>query len=490
MNVLLVYPNINGFHEDNYHFGVASLVSVCREAGHNVKATIVGSIDDYEVLVEEVKEFEPSVVGFSSVSSQFNFVKAMAARVKAQAPDVLTLCGGVHPTLAPDALLESDDLDGFFMGESEHALVEFLDKVENGLPYRDTDNFAYVRDGEVVKNPLRPLVQNLDELPFPDKEIYPYEETVLNRRYAPFFFTRGCPYICTYCSNQAIAKTYGRPRNLPRFRSPESCIREIETTLEKYHDLANHVVIGDDIFGLNTEWRREFCEKYTARVLNRFGKKFMILMRVEMINEKLVSMLKAAGCFKVFFGVESGNEEMRKRILRRDMSNQTIIDAFDLCHRYGLETLAVNIIGFPGETEEMIKDTISLNRRLNPTISGVNIYYPYSGTELGNQCFDDGLVDLEKFETFSNERRETVLNYDDDQKTMLSYYYANWPFLVKPYDLRIRLNRARRGVRDALATVGLLDSVRNTKKLLLYPLRSKERAAIRKLREGRWVSMK
>lgn len=490
MNVVLVYPNINGFHEDNYHFGLASIVSVCREAGHHVKVKIIASTDDYDDLLTEVTEFNPRVVGFSTVSSQYNFVKTMAAQVKKTAPDVITVCGGVHPTIAPQALLESDHLDGFFIGESEQVFLEFLEKVEKGECYRDTDNFAYVKDGDLVKNALRPLIQKLDELPYPDKELYPYEETILKLRYAPFFFTRGCPYECTYCSNQALADTYGRLRNFPRFRSPESCIQEIEQTLEMYHELVTHIVIADDIFGLNTEWRQEFCDKYSERVLKRFGKQFMILMRVEMINDKLLTMLKAAGCFKVFFGVESGNEEMRKSILLRNMTNKTIIDAFDLCREYGLETLAVNIIGFPGETEEMIMDTVKLNRRLNPTISGVNIFYPYSGTELGDKCFDEGLVDLDKFETFSSERRETVLNYSDEHKEMLSYYYSNWGVLVKPYDVKQRIEKFRRRTVSVLGKVGLLESARRTKRMLLYPFKGKERAAMQKLQDGRWVSTK
>jgi len=434
MNVLFVYTNINGFHDDNYHFGLASVVSVTRQANNNVMVVVITRKSDYSILAEKVKSFKPKVLGFSSVSSQFCFVKEMASLVKKLSSSIITVCGGVHPTIYTDALLESDKIDGFFVGEAELSFVEFLNKIEEGMSYKDTDNFAYVRNGTVIRNKLKPLVEDLDSLPHPDKEIYPYEKTVVGLRYAPFFFTRGCPYLCTYCSNQALAKLYGRNRNYPRFRSPESCIQEIENVVKKYGEHIDFIDIGDDIFGPNNKWRQEFCEKYRKRI----RKKFMILLRVENVTDDMLIMLKDAGCFRIYIGVESGNESLRKEVMKRTMSNEKIIYAYDLCHKHGLETLAISIIGMPGESEEMIWDTVKLNRRLRPTSSGVNIFYPYRGTELGDKCFRDGLVDEERYYNFSNERRETVLRYSQDYKKKLSYYYDNWAILVDPWNVKLR----------------------------------------------------
>ena len=215
----------------------------------------------------------------------------------------------------------------------------------------------------------------------------------------------------------------------------------------------------DDIFGLNNKWREEFCGKYKSRI----KKKFMILIRVEMANDSFFDMLKDAGCFRVFFGVESGNEKVRSKIMGRKMSNDEIINAFDLCHQRGLETLAVNIIGMPGESEEEILDTVKLNRKLRPTASGVNIFYPYRGTELGDKCFKEGLVDKERYLSFSNERRETVLRYSEEHKKMLSYYYDNWTILVDPYNIKLRLVKV-------LRTIGVIEFARKTKKMILSRL--------------------
>lgn len=352
MNVLFIYPNINGYHEDTYAFGLASIVSIAKSSGYNAKVIIVKTKQDYSKVVEYISAYNPKVVGFTSVSSQFNFVKEMAADIKKINSDTIIVCGGVHPTINPECVLESDFLDGIFMGESDYSFAEFLETIENDGFYKKTDNLAYVENGELIVNKLKPLITDLDTLPFPDREIYPFEETLNTVGYAPFLFSRGCPFLCSYCSNHAIAKAYNLPRNHPRYRSAELSIREIEMTLSKYP--IKTVMIQDDIFGFDKKWRIEFLNKYKERI----GIKFQCLLRVNFIDEEFIRLLKDAGCYRISIGVESGNEYVRSEIMNRQMSNENIINAFDLAHKYGLQTNAINIIGVPGETEEMLWDTI------------------------------------------------------------------------------------------------------------------------------------
>ena len=460
LKVLFVYTNIDGFHFDNYHFGLATLVSVTKNLGHNTKVELLGKKEHYANYEKTINEFQPDIVGFSSVSSQFHFVKDLAKIAKDILPNVITIAGGVHPTLSPDSLLETDYLDGFLRGECEIALEDFLDRVSNGLPYKETDNFAYVDDGKVITNELKPLVNDLDTLPLPDKDIYPYfENSIKKTTGAPFFFTRGCPYTCTYCMNQSFADLYNRKRNFPRYRSPESCIQEIEYVVEKHSKDISYLSIGDDIFGPNLKWRKEFCTKYKKRIFEKYNMKFMVLLRVEMCqNEETLKILKDAGAFRIFFGVESGDEAQRREVLDRKMTDKTIQKAFDNCHKNGLETLAVNIIGFPGETEEMIKTTIKLNRKLKVTSSGVNVFYPYKGTPLGDHCFENDLVDLDKFDNFSNERRESVLKFTKEHEEMIMRYFNNWESLVQPFytyqGIRLRVLQYRNML---LTKLGIFD---------------------------------
>jgi len=181
MRVLFVYTNINGFHYDNYHFGVASLVSSTIKAGHDAKVVVLTEKEHYAQVAEAMKSFQPGVVGFSSVSSQYIFAKELAGLVKSISPSTLTVCGGVHPTLSANSLLECPELDGFFRGECEIAFVDFLNKLERKESYKDQSNFSYVENGKIISNPLAPLINDLDVLPEPDKTLYPYYESAIKK---------------------------------------------------------------------------------------------------------------------------------------------------------------------------------------------------------------------------------------------------------------------------------------------------------------------
>lgn len=440
MKIFFIYTNINGFHSDTYSFGLSTIISVAKEAGHEIKVFLVKTKEDYKELLKEVKEFSPKVVGFSSVSSQFHFIKELAQLIKESLPNSIIVCGGVHPTINPQCINESDHLDAVFVGEGEEAFIEFLKKIDEGAFYRDTKNLAYVENSQLVVNELRPRNCNLDSVPFPDRDSVLFEETLRTVGYAPFFFSKGCPYLCTYCSNHAIAKRYGSSRNTPRFRSPENCIREIEDVISRFK--ITTIGIFDDILGIDRKWRDEFLKKYKEKIRIRF----FCLLRANLVDEKFVRLLKNAGCYRISMGVESGNDYIRNTVMNRGLSEKQIIKAFDLCRQYRIQTNSLNIIGTPGETEEMIWDTIHLNRRLRATSSGVNIFYPYKGTQLGDHCFSEGLVNEDLYYSFSSERRSSVLNYPDDFKEKLVYYSRNWEDLINKGNISYWLKKFVKGL--------------------------------------------
>lgn len=432
MKVLFVYTNITGFHRDNYSFGLASILSSTRAAGHETAIEIVKTKEEYKKVLDSIDLFKPQIVGFTAVSSQYCFVKELAEKIKQKAPDTICVCGGVHPTINPNCITESEALDGIFRGDCESSFVDFVNTIEKGEDYKKTDNYCYVKNGTVKVNVLRPLVHDLDLLPYSDRDQYPIEEQMIDNS-MPFFFSRGCPYPCAYCSNHALAAQYGLKKSAIRYRSPESCIQEIEVCMKKFPSM-NTLSIGDDIFGINKEWRNEFCELYQKRINIRF----YVLLRANLVDEEFLTLLKKAGCYSITYGVESGNEYIRNKVMKRTMSQEKIIEVFDMTHKFGIKTTALNIIGVPGETEEMLWDTIKLNQRIKPTNSGINIFYPYRGTVLGDRCFKENLVDLDMYYDFSNERRESVMGYEKKWKEKLVYYKDNWERLVYGKDYYIR----------------------------------------------------
>jgi len=429
MNVLLCITNINGFHEVPYSFGLGTIASYVRENGHNTEIFSVQSENEYSKFEEKISTYKPAVLGFTAVSSQFASVKQLSGLAKNINKDIIVVCGGIHPTLCPHDLLESESIDVFFRGESEIPFGEFLDKVKEEKQYKDINNLVYKENGEIVKNQLLPLIENLEILPFAEKN-YLFEDFIRMNGCAPFFFSRGCPHKCSYCSNHAIAEVYGNSRNRPRFRNVNNCIEEIKDTLKKFE--FKRLFIMDDILGLDKKWLREFCELYKKEI----NLDFNCVLRVNYVTEELVKLLKSSGCYRIQFGVESGNEYISKSVMNRNISNEQICFAFDICRKYKIETCALNIIGVPGETEDMIWDTIELNKRIKPTDSGCNIFYPYKGTVLGDYCFSEGLVDEKLYNDFSNERRESVLHFSSEHKKRLQYFHSNWERLIFPFGFR------------------------------------------------------
>jgi radical SAM superfamily enzyme YgiQ (UPF0313 family) len=231
--------------------------------------------------------------------------------------------------------------------------------------------------------------------------------------------------------------------------------------------------IVDDIFGLNRKWRDEFLDAYKKRIWKRRGIKFFCLLRADVLMGKqgtrteFVAKLKDSGCARISLGVESGNEYIRNEVMGRDMSQETLIQAFTVARKHGLDTNALNIIGVPGETDEQLWDTIKLNRKLKPTVSSCNIFYPYKGTNLGDYCFENNLVDLERFNRFSNERRETTLNYSAEKRAQLTRYHSKWEDLVYPYSVT---RRTRKLLERTVKKTWLWRLLRQAKRSLLRAL--------------------
>ena len=430
MKVLFCYTNINGFHEDSYSFGLAHIMGVTREAGHEIKLVSILNKEGYQEVTDTFKEFRPEVVGFTTVSSQWSFAVELASLMKEIDPKVTTVTGGVHTTLYPECVLETDKMDAVFMGDSEYSFLEFLEKIEKNESWESCDNVAYAKNGKLIKNKMKKLLQEeeLNKLPHPDRETYPFSKVMKTVGFAPFHFTRGCPFTCTYCSNIGQAKVYGMSRYNIRSASPEHSIQELEEVIKANPEIGTKygVGIGDDIFGLNKKWRREFLALYRERIKIPF----FCLLRCDVVNEDFVQDLQRSYCHKISFGLESGNDYIRNVVMDRKMPDSTIIHAFELTHKYKINTIALNVIGVPGETEEMLWDTINLNRKVKPSGSGCNIFYPYKGTPLGDRCFKENLVDTEKYHDFSNERRQSVLAYDQEWLDKLIFYHANWKKLI------------------------------------------------------------
>jgi anaerobic magnesium-protoporphyrin IX monomethyl ester cyclase len=429
MKVCLIYPDVASIHGLPYHPGLASIASFLIALGHEVKVEYFNNPDDERTLIDRAAAFRPDIVGFTAVETQFYHVKRLAARLK-KVLGVPMICGGSYVTLAPDVVMDSDSpFDAVVMGEGEHAMAEVLDKLRKGDAWLASNNIAY-RDGRtdrLVRNQLNPLIDGLDLLPYPATWLFPYQEIIDHENVAMFHFNRGCAYQCRFCSNAALGRVYGMASNRLRFRSTGSVMNEIENVLLKYR-LRDDTILcfADDLFIFDRKWIVDFCEQYK----NKIGRPFWCTGRSNHITDEICKALKSAGCKMLMMSVESGNDYIRNEVMGRNISRETMFRSFELCHEYGINTLASCIIGLPFETPEMIEDSIDTISQLKSVTSyGVNIFYPYNGTYLRKVCEEKGLMP-ESMDINFTERRESILRLPGLPKEKLDYYYSNWTGLI------------------------------------------------------------
>jgi radical SAM superfamily enzyme YgiQ (UPF0313 family) len=284
-------------------------------------------------------------------------------------------------------LLRNPSLSAIVRGEGEGAIIDIAEKMEKNAEIGDIQNVCVRVNGGVKQNTIRPLIDDLDSLPFPDKSTLDYQAVVdYCGGAARFIFSRGCPFKCSYCSNHAIAALYGGSNYL-RFRSPALAIEEIDRTCSAYRNI-NHLILDDDIININKKWFLEFTSQYARHI----RKPFICNTRAGTATAETFHLLKQAGCARVNIAIETGNEQLRRTVLVKPISNVQIESTFAMAHAAGLSTMAFNMVGIPGETTDLFMETVRLNKKVKPQVPQLSIFSPYPGTVLGDECIKKNYV--------------------------------------------------------------------------------------------------
>jgi len=419
MKVLFIYPDINSGNFKSFHFGIGSIAAVLKEAGHQVSLLYLQDRWKKERLLRRVREEAPDIIAFSTATQQWRYVKEYSQVLK-ESLDIPIVCGGNHATLAPEEVISSGTIDWVCIGEGELAMVELLHRLQEGQPTKDIANIWQVtRKKRVIKNGPRPLIEDLNSLPFPDREIFDFDRLLKsNGYYLTIMAGRGCPYACTYCCNPAFNRLYDGLGKVVRTRSPERVIEEITSLRQRYRiDLVDFM---DEVFPFRRDWLKQFCQLYAEKV----GLPFHLMIRPEMVQKGKLKLLKEAGCQLVRIGIESGNEEFRRQVLNRQVSNKDIIKAFEEADKLGLKTYSFNMVGLPDETAAHIRDTIALNKLIRPNHIQVSVFYPYPGTDLYKLCKEKGYLTGEERTSFFSNR--SVLNMPTITKKEIARHYKRF----------------------------------------------------------------
>jgi radical SAM superfamily enzyme YgiQ (UPF0313 family) len=432
MKILLIYPDMVNKEADwtgYYYEGVAVLASSAKAAGHSVRLLHVWElISDDEVVawIEDNRE-EHTLVAFSATTNQFPYVRRWAKRIK-EDTGLPTLVGGMHPTLSPEDAIATDGIDMICKGDGEKPLVALAEALANGRGPDGIDGIWYKdAKGEVVRQMMAPLA-DINAVPPPDFEIFEnYRQLmVIKEGVGIHMGSRGCPYDCAYCCNRAlIDMSKGRGKYM-RFRDVPAFVEELVEYKQRYPETWAFF-FEDDIFGVSKRWLKEFVPLYKEKV----GLPYGCNMRPNLVDQWMVDQLADSGCIRVHMAIESGNEEIRNRILNRHLEHEKLVESFAKFQRAGVQVMSYNIVGSPHETPEAVLDTIKINAEINPDHIQHSIFFPYEGTPLFDLVHDEKLVSSEREVT--DYFADTALEQDSIRRDQVLMFQQNFKPLVRHY---------------------------------------------------------
>lgn len=322
---------------------------------------------EYDLLKNEILSFKPDLIGLSVYSATYQIAQKITILAKQIIPDNLTVWGGIHPTIASEECIHYADVVN--VGEGYSSFIELIRCLDEGRSFTHIPNL-WIRNGEkIIRNPLGPLVTDLDSIPFSDysdeNKIYIKDGRINEKN--PFLHhsiyhimtSLGCPFSCTYCCNSQLRALYKNCGPYIRRRSVENVIAELEQAwaLNQYE----YVSFCDDVFTMNPEWLQRFSKLYKEKI----HKPFFCYSHAQSISEKIVKDLHYAGMEKTTIGIQSGSEEFKKKIYNRLETNEQLIEAGRLYQKYGIRVVYDFITNNPLETEGNMRETFNLILKLS-----------------------------------------------------------------------------------------------------------------------------
>lgn len=368
--------------------GLLSMAAWLEQRGHQVDVyDCLGSerLRPHAAIVRDILARRPELVGFSATTSGFLDGNDLAAAIKQKHPEILTVFGGVHISALGAPLLEAyPAIDYLCMGEGEATLAELADgcrpEAIDGLVWRD--------NGTAVTNPVRRLLPDLDQLPFP---AYEKLDGFPKRYNLPLFSfiqppgatmvtSRGCPYQCSYCDRSVFKQGY-------RYNSADYIYAHLRHLRERFG--VRHVNIYDDLFTAHRKRIVELCNRLTERPL---GIRFNCAVRVGHADDDLLEMLKAAGCLQVSLGIESGDDD----IMDRHKPGVHVEDVRKTVRRIqacGLRAKGLFMMGLPGETEASIRRTSNFVMSLDLDDMNMSKFTPFHGAPAWRNLEESGTLE-------------------------------------------------------------------------------------------------
>lgn len=375
MRVLFIIKDI----ESAEPVGIMQISALLKKYGHS---TLYSGTEgtDLELVLQN---FLPDIIGYGVCTGFQNYYLNLNRHLKKNFK-FISIFGGPHPTFFPEFINE-DGVDIICRGEGEYAMLDLCNILDKGGDIRYVKNLWVKQNEQIFTNSLRPLIGNLDELPFPDRETsYSLDSSFKEYGARSFISTRGCPFDCSYCFNASYSDLYGSVWKKCRVRSPVNLIDEIIEV--KTTTPLRFVQFRCSVFPWSIQWLEEFSKLYKEKI----SLPFYCHVRADLLTKENVKLMAEAGCFSVNMGIECGDEDYRKKIFNRHITNEQIEFACKLLHENGIRILSDNMVCLPGGNLDLDIKTFKLNSKCKVEYPLAMILQPYPGTGIEKFCKANG----------------------------------------------------------------------------------------------------
>ncbi len=437
--------------------GVRSRIKIFKPVDFSAFDMKKKKVNLEEEFLKKLNEFKPDIVGISALSDEVDIGLKISEMAKKWNKKTVVIWGNKAVTMAPKKILSSDFIDYACIGEGVEFIIEFIDCINKNHDPKNIKNLAFKKaDGSIQQNPLRPYFHDLDSLPYFDWSLFdkrhfikPYDGKIY--RGGDHMLYWGCPNFCTYCINPHYRKLYGpsagiylRRYSIPRIIDELKClIKQWNIEFFKYHD-------------------EDFCLKplaYFKELADAYAKEievpFVAMANARNVTEEKVKLLKKMNCVSITLGVETGNNRLRKEILKRVETSDEIVKATKLLNSAGIRTSAFNMLAIPFENRQTIMETIALNRKAEFRYPNAGFFFPLDGTELREISIKNGFFDGDPTAIFQN-GKPTLRFPDITSEELIALrerfvLYIKMPYEFYPYIERSEKNDEQgRKLTDAL----------------------------------------
>lgn len=375
--------------------GIAYMAGVLQENNIDVEILDASAEDmDFKDVEKELLKRKPDLVALTALTPTIGRALETARVVKETLPDSIVVMGGYHPTFNFIETLEDENVDIVIRGEGEYIMLNLVQALENQSSLHDVKGIVFEdkNSKEIVVNPEAPLIQDLDELPFPALNLLPmkkYRLLDMDTHMTTMITTRGCPMQCSFCSSAAM---HGKKI---RERSVENIVDEIEY-LKTNYDI-DTIAFMDDTFTLKKRKVMAICDEILKRNIEIM---WGCTSRVDTLDEKLLKKMKEAGCITIFIGVESADQQQLDNMCK-NTTIAKIENAFKIAHKLKIRTIASVALGMPGDTKEIMNKTVKFVHKLKPNYAIYSLATPYPGTKFYKEAFEKNLIKIKDWSKYT-----------------------------------------------------------------------------------------